>query len=1156
MARIIHDDQGDQAGASSEGDLTIIQADGQAKIELPDADFLAKGDILRDGQDLILQSSDGAEVVIEGYFSAMPAPTLTTPHGSVLTPELVESFVKSGGATEYAANGTESDVSAVGIVKEVSGDATVTRTDGTSEKVTLGMEIHQGDIVETSAEGAVNIVFLDESSFAISNNARLAIDEYVFDPASQSGETNVSILRGMFVFTSGLIGRDDPDDVQIDTPVGSIGIRGTTIAGHINPDGESQITVVEGAIVIKNGVTEVTLAEQYETITLTGFEDQIQMVGTLDSGEMRDSYGMIGTVNAGFINTLNTSSDETRDEIAPEEATPEAEPGSAPTDAPANDGTKPAEEGLLETSQPILASYDIFSDPLNSGFDQGVLLVPDGESLLDTKITMNAFMLGTESMVLETRNTAPVAESETEVVIVAEGPRLPPLEVVVQVFVDDDALSGDIVGRAFTTLPFPNAVITFLNVPLEGGDPIFRLVQQGPGVYNIILTDAGEIAITGLPLDTLLGLVVVEASLPDGRVNISQTPALYSDFTTVVASPALELSTIGGADGYRITGAAGSGTGFSVAYLGDYNHDGTSDFAVTTNVNAGGRVNISGYGAVPITGDTASLIVAGGGDINGDGYLDFVAGRAYFEDGFADQGRISIHSGASPATAAHANGGNASDLLGSSVALVDFDGDGNADVFAGAKLASGTQGEISSFLGYNGFGFTSVTMTPFETGAAAFDMLGLSMTGLADYNNDGFGDLAIGADGYVQIHMGNAAGTSGTPLTVVVPVDNYNLPLFDLGDLDGDGRSDLLMGATGFNADADGILEGAAWISFGGSGGAIGLRLHSAGNESVVGVGSAGDFNGDGYSDLFIATRNGDMVDAYVIYGSPSLSGTIVLDPTWIVNNPDRAFHMTLNLNGILNNPGTDNINLTGTGISDQNGDGFNDLLISSAEMNNGDGGFFVVYGRPDAASLGGPDPEIHATGINAPALGAVASSNNDGLVGNAASNTLGNLNGGNIYTGVSFQAGAGNDVIDLHGAGNAARLIDGGSGYDELRLFSTGAINLKNMSSFSGIEEIVLNGAGTQQLQIGLNDVFSLMQSSDAMLNAGAGMRLTLMITNDSAGAKSLQIDDAANNTSLSTAGFISAGTHVDGGNTYNLYTHGSGYQLLIENTITTTVA
>ena len=384
MARIIHDDQGGSHAADSQ--ITVLNADGHETLTLPEGDFISQGDIMRDGQDLVLQSTDGHQVVVEGYFAALPAPTLTTPGGSMLTPELVQSFAQSHNQ-QYAAADTAHDASAIGLIKEISGEATITRVDGTSEKAALGAEIHQGDIIETSGQGAVNIVFLDESSFAISSNARMAIDEYVYDPATQGGETNISILRGMFVFTSGLIGREDPDDVHIETPVGSIGIRGTTIAGNIQPDGQSQITVVEGAIVIKNGHGEVTLSDQYQTVTLNGFEQPISVVGTLDAGEMKDSYGVIGTVAPAFMNTLNIAPDGEDATSGPADdaksddaqAAPDAPSDNTPTEnAPAESAPAEGEEqGQVEATQPVVAAYDFYNDPLDSGFDQGVAAAPE-----------------------------------------------------------------------------------------------------------------------------------------------------------------------------------------------------------------------------------------------------------------------------------------------------------------------------------------------------------------------------------------------------------------------------------------------------------------------------------------------------------------------------------------------------------------------------------------------------------------------------------------------------------------------------------------------------------------------------------------------------------------------------------------------------------
>ena len=243
-------------------EMVTFHADGQDRLELPSSDFISDAKMTREGDNLILQAPSGETVVIEGYFSADPAPVLTSAEGATLTPNLVDAFSRS--PLQFAAHDSANDESPVGAIEEVKGSATVTRADGTVETVTIGTPIYQGDIVETDAAGAVNIVFIDETSMAVSENARLSIDNYTFDPATESGTTNFSVLRGLFVFTSGLIGRDDPDDVSIDTPVGSIGIRGTVIAGEINPAGESKITVMEGAIVVKNGLMETVISQQFD----------------------------------------------------------------------------------------------------------------------------------------------------------------------------------------------------------------------------------------------------------------------------------------------------------------------------------------------------------------------------------------------------------------------------------------------------------------------------------------------------------------------------------------------------------------------------------------------------------------------------------------------------------------------------------------------------------------------------------------------------------------------------------------------------------------------------------------------------------------------------------------------------------------------------
>lgn len=281
-----------------------LHIDGQ-NVALPDESFVRDADLSRDGVDLILDGPHG-HVVVEGYFAAEPTPNLVAPNGATLTPDLVNSFTHN--SMQFAGNESASDVSAVGSVKEASGHATVTHADGTSETITIGTKIYEGDIIETDAHGAVNIVFIDETSFAVSDNARLAIDEYVFDPATQSGETNFSVLKGVFVFTSGLIGREDPDDVHIDTPVGSIGIRGTIIAGNVTT---GEITVLEGAIVLRDfDGAEMTLASQFETAKFDLSGKGIEHMGHMSADALSHNFSAIVSVAPTLFSSVNDAAHE------------------------------------------------------------------------------------------------------------------------------------------------------------------------------------------------------------------------------------------------------------------------------------------------------------------------------------------------------------------------------------------------------------------------------------------------------------------------------------------------------------------------------------------------------------------------------------------------------------------------------------------------------------------------------------------------------------------------------------------------------------------------------------------------------------------------------------------------------------------------------
>lgn len=140
---------------------------------------------------------------------------------------VVESEGASSGETSYRKfipydpNSTD----LVGTVDTLVGSGKVTRADGTEEVLEYGTNIYLGDTVETAEDGTINLRFVDESTFSISEKTTLEIDEYVYEPVPAGGAEEFTLDEGIFVYTNGLIGRRDSDDVKTDQPIGSLGFR-------------------------------------------------------------------------------------------------------------------------------------------------------------------------------------------------------------------------------------------------------------------------------------------------------------------------------------------------------------------------------------------------------------------------------------------------------------------------------------------------------------------------------------------------------------------------------------------------------------------------------------------------------------------------------------------------------------------------------------------------------------------------------------------------------------------------------------------------------------------------------------------------------------------------------------------------------------------
>ena len=372
--------------------------------------------------------------------------------------------------------------------------------------------------------------------------------------------------------------------------------------------------------------------------------------------------------------------------------------------------------------------------------------------------------------------------------------------------------------------------------------------------------------------------------------------------------------TSGGADDADavLVGDTGAHFGLSVAIAGDVDGDGYADLAVgapydDNAIATSGSVFVFGGspsglptgGAVAladtlIEGDAYSTqfgwALAGAGDVDGDGYADLVvgapqdptvgelAGSAFVFTGST----TGITSGVSTAVAQAVIRGDAdADQLGYSVSGAgDVDGDGFADVLVGAIYTDDGFSSAGTAFVFEGSptGVVSGPATAVATtalrGEAVSAALGWRVASAGDLDADGFGDIAAwqryassGLSGPVWLFAGSASGIpSGAASLFAAAVvtgdgldDHFGAGLASAGDLDGDGFSDLLVGAP-----YGGTGSGAAWVLPGSSTGLASGAATDVASSSLEGSGdlgfavASGDLDGDGLTDLVLGAPHDD----------------------------------------------------------------------------------------------------------------------------------------------------------------------------------------------------------------------------------------------------------------------------------------------------------
>ncbi len=117
----------------------------------------------------------------------------------------------------------------IGVVRSSSGQAAVIRGDKTLSAAP-GTKLYAGDVLATGPGGSMGVLLRDDTGLSLGPESRLAIREFLFSPAEGRLGLVARLFKGTMACFSGLIGKLAPEKARFETPVATIGIRGTRFA--------------------------------------------------------------------------------------------------------------------------------------------------------------------------------------------------------------------------------------------------------------------------------------------------------------------------------------------------------------------------------------------------------------------------------------------------------------------------------------------------------------------------------------------------------------------------------------------------------------------------------------------------------------------------------------------------------------------------------------------------------------------------------------------------------------------------------------------------------------------------------------------------------------------------------------------------------------
>jgi hypothetical protein len=148
-----------------------------------------------------------------------------------------------------------------------------------NEKLLTGSKIYFGDTIIVKAQSNAQILLLDETALTIGEKSEITIDDFVYDPQSKVGKIVSNIKVGTVRIITGEISNQNPDNLEVNIPTGSIGARGTEFVVVTESDKKSTVVLLGPGKKNTLGMTPGTLniTDGFNTVNIStpGFQSVV-----------------------------------------------------------------------------------------------------------------------------------------------------------------------------------------------------------------------------------------------------------------------------------------------------------------------------------------------------------------------------------------------------------------------------------------------------------------------------------------------------------------------------------------------------------------------------------------------------------------------------------------------------------------------------------------------------------------------------------------------------------------------------------------------------------------------------------------------------------------------------------------------------------------